>query len=55
MAYTLEIRRTETVAYELDGIRIGSFDRTAGASRGTIRGAVVARNYSDWVGALDAL
>ena len=55
MAYTLEIRRTQTVAFDLDGIRIGSFDRTAGASRGTIRGAVVAGTYDAWVSALDAL
>lgn len=53
MAYTLEIRRTETVAYELNGSRIGSFDRTAGASRGTIRGAVVARTYSGWIEELE--
>ena len=55
MAYTLEIRRTQTVAFDLDGSRIGAFDRTAGASRGTIRGRVVASDYGAWVNALDAL
>ena len=55
MAYTLEIRRTQAVAFDLDGSRIGSFDRTAGASRGTIRGAVVSSTYDAWVNALDAL
>lgn len=55
MAYTLEIRRTQTVAFDLEGSRVGSFDRTAGASRGTIRGAVVARSYHEWINALEAL
>lgn len=54
MPYTLEMRRTETVAYDLDGSRIGSFDRTAGASRGTIRGRVVANTYENWISALNA-
>lgn len=53
MAYTLEIRRTQTVAFDLDGSRIGAFDRTAGASRGTIRGRVVADTYEGWIKALN--
>lgn len=53
MAYTLEIRRTQTVAFDLEGSRIGAFDRTAGASRGTIRGRVVASTYAGWIEALD--
>lgn len=56
VAYDLIIRKTDTLAIDtVTGERIGSFDRTAGASRGTIRGSVVARSYGDWITALEAL
>lgn len=56
MTYTLISRKTDTLAIDtVTDDRIGSFDRTAGASRGTIRGRVVAWDYAGWVTALDAL
>lgn len=53
--YTLVLRSTSTIAYDADtGSRIGCFDRTAGASRGTIGPRVVAATYDAWIKALDA-
>lgn len=50
MTYTLITRKYDVIALEDEtGHRIGSFDFTAGASRGTVRGRVVARTYSKWV------
>lgn len=51
--YALITRPTETIAIGADGMRIGSFDRTAGASRGTIQGCVVARSYEGLIAALE--
>ena len=55
MDYTLEIRKTYTVAFDFVGNRLGSFDRTAGAARGTIRGRIVATDYREWLKKLDEL
>ncbi|OJU44432.1 MAG: hypothetical protein BGN98_13690 [Microbacterium sp. 69-7] len=37
------------------GERIGSFDKLAGAQRGTIRGRIVARTFPAWLEAIEAL
>ena len=49
-------RKYDTFAVDPDtGECIGSYDRTAGWSRGTIRGRVVARSFHEWIQALEAL
>lgn len=53
MGYELVERRNETLAFTLDGQRIGSFDRWGGANRGTIYGRIVSRNFQGWIDALE--
>ena len=54
--YDIIEREYDTVALDSEtGGRIGSYDRTAGASRGTIRGRVVARTFHEWIQELESL
>lgn len=54
--YDLIERKYDTIAVDPDtGERIGSYERTSGASRGTIRGRVVARSFHEWIQALETL
>lgn len=56
MTYTLITRKHDVIALDNEtGQRIGSFDFTAGASRGTIQGKLVTHIYSEWVREVDAL
>lgn len=53
--YDIITRKYDTIAVSENGERIGSFDYTAGANRGTIRGRVVARTYAEWIAAIEGL
>lgn len=54
--YTLIARKYDTIAVDaITGERLGSFDHTAGASRGTLRGRVVSRTYAGWIAEIEAL
>jgi len=54
--YDIITRKYDTIAVDdTTGERIGSFDYTAGANRGTVRGRVVARTYADWIAEIEAL
>lgn len=55
---TVEVieRAHDVIAVDVaTGERIGSFDKLAGAQRGTIRGRIVARTFPAWLDALRAL